>query len=263
MNIFGNNINKNKNKNKNTKPNVANSNNLLNDQMNTKTQLNDILNKAMAAVQVSPETQRQQIQSDLQEKYLKAQTNMQTAPLELEKSKKDYYVFKSGEANYNTMREDELKQKAEQIKQQIANKFSEETSNAKTMNSYYNTQIINSGNSNELYEEYVKKNAVLEKTIKNSHGDVLTNDRKTYYENEAIDTAKLWHKFLMICYYILLVAYVISIFVSDTEMSRVKQFTILIALVLYPFIIDAIVKWVLTNYTTLQEDASRNVYLNL
>jgi hypothetical protein len=161
------------------------------------------------------------------------------------------------------MREDELKQKAEQIKQQIADKFSEETSNAKTMNSYYNTQIINSENSNELYEEYVKKNAVLEKTIKNSHGDVLTNDRKTYYENEAIDTAKLWHKFLMICYYILLVAYVISIFVSDTEMSRVKQFTILIALVLYPFIIDAIVKWVLTNYTTLQEDASRNVYLNL
>ena len=67
----------------------------------------------------------------------------------------------------------------------------------------------------------------------------------------------------MICYYILLVAYVISIFVSDTEMSRVKQFIILIALVLYPFIIDAIVKWVLTNYTTLQEDASRNVYLNL
>lgn len=261
MNIFKNNINKNKNK--NTKPNVANSNKLLGNQMNTQSQLNDILNNAMAAIQVSPEAQRQQIQSDLQQKYLNAQTKMQTAPLELEKSKKDYYVFKSGETYYNTMMENELKQKAEQITQQIENKFSEETSNAKTMNSYYNTQLINSKNTNELYEEYLKKNAALQKTIKNSHGDVLTNDRKTYYETEAIDTAKLWHKFLMICYYILLVSFVISIFVSNTEMSRVKQFIILIALVLYPFIIDAIVKWVLSNYTTLKEDASRNVYLDL
>ena len=161
------------------------------------------------------------------------------------------------------MREDDLKKNAEQIKQQIADKFSEETSNANTMNSYYNTQLINSKNTNELYEEYLKKNADLEKTIKNSHGDVLTNDRKTYYETEAIDSAKLWHKFLTACYYILVVTFVISIFVSNSEMSRVKQLVILIALVLYPFIIDAIVKWVISGYTTLQQDASRNVYLDL
>jgi branched-subunit amino acid permease len=67
----------------------------------------------------------------------------------------------------------------------------------------------------------------------------------------------------MACYYILVVTFVISIFVSNSEMSRVKQLVILIALVLYPFIIDAIVKWVLSGYTTLQEDASRNVYLDL
>lgn len=256
MNIF-NNINTNNNS------NIANSNNLLSNQLNAKTQLNDMLNKALASIQVSPEAQRQQIQDDLEQKYLKAQTNMQTAPLALEKNKKNYYVFKHGEGYYDKMLETELTKKAEQIKQQIANKFSEETSNAKTMNSYYNTQLINSTNTNELYEEYLKKNAVLEKTIKNSHGDVLTNDRKTYYETEAIDTAKSWHKFLMVCYYILVATFVISIFVSNSEMSRIKQVVILIALVLYPFIIDVIVKWFLGNYTTLKEDASRNVYLDL
>jgi len=243
--------------------NIANTNKLLSNQMVTKTQLNDILNQTIAAIKVSPEAQRQETLSNLEQKYLNSQTNLQTAPLELEKNKKNYYVFKSGEAYYDTMREDDLKKNAEQIKQQIADKFSEETSNANTMNSYYNTQLINSKNTNELYEEYLKKNADLEKTIKNSHGDVLTNDRKTYYETEAIDSAKLWHKFLTACYYILVVTFVISIFVSNSEMSRVKQLVILIALVLYPFIIDAIVKWVISGYTTLQQDASRNVYLDL
>ena len=245
------------------KPNIANSNKLLGKQMVTQSQLNDILNKTLSSMQVSPEAQRQQTQADLEQKYLDSQTKLQTAPLELEKNKKNYYVFKSGEAYYDNMMETELKKKAAQIQQQISEKFSEETSNAKTMNSYYNTQLINSKNTTELYEEYLKKNIVLEKTIKNSHGDVLTNDRKTYYETEAIDSAKLWHKFLMGCYYILVVAFVISIFVSDSEMSRVKQVVILIALVLYPFIIDAIVKWFLSGYTTLQQDASRNVYLDL
>jgi len=245
------------------KPNIANSNKLLGKQMVTQSQLNDILNKTVSAMKVSPEAQRKQTQSDLEQKYLDSQTKLQTAPLELEKNKKNYYVFRNGEAYYDTMMETELKNKAAQIQQQISEKFSEETSNAKTMNSYYNTQLINSKNTTELYEEYLKKNIVLEKTIKNSHGDVVTNDRKTYYETEAIDSAKLWHKFLMGCYYILVVAFVISIFVSNSEMSRVKQVVILIALVLYPFIIDAVVKWFLSGYTTLQKDASRNVYLDL
>jgi hypothetical protein len=243
--------------------NIANCNKLLGKQMDTQSQLNDILNKTISSMQASPETQRKQTQEDLEQKYLDSQTKLQTAPLELEKNKKNYYVFRNGEAYYDTMMETELKKKAEQIKQQISEKFSEETSNAKTMNSYYNTELINSKNTTELYEEYLKRNVDLEKTIKNSHGDVLTNDRKTYYETEAIDSAKLWHKFLMGCYYILVVAFLISIFVSDSEMSRIKQLVILIALVLYPFIIDTIVTWFLSGYTTLQQDASRNVYLDL
>ena len=73
-------------------------------------------------------------------------------------------------------------------------KFNEETNNAYTMNAYYNTDTINSQNTIELYEEYLKKNSKLENEIKNSHGDIVTNDRKTYYEYDAVDSAKQWHK---------------------------------------------------------------------
>jgi len=251
-------------KNTTNKPvNTQNINNLMAKQTNTNTQINDMLNKSLAAITVSPEAQRQQTMDNLEQTYLAAQTNLQTAPVQLETSKKNYYVYKVGETNYNNIQEQELQQQANLITQQITNKFNEETNNAHLMNSYYNTEVINSANTIELYEEYLKKNADLEKSIKELHGDVLTNDRKTYYENDAIDNVKLWHKFFTICYYILVVAYIISIFVSTSEMSHVKQLVIAIGLAVYPFIIDPIVKWLYSIYLSLENNAPSNIYMKL
>ena len=251
-------------KNTTNKPvNTQNINNLMAKQTNTNTQINDMLNQSLAAITVSPEAQRQQTMDNLEQQYLAAQTNLQTAPVQLETTKKNYYVYKVGETNYNNMQEQEVQQQANLITQQIANKFNEETNNAHLMNSYYNTEVINSANTIELYEEYLKKNADLEKSIKELHGDVLTNDRKTYYENDAIDNVKLWRKFFKICYYILVVAYIISIFVSTSEMSRVKQIVIAIILAVYPFIIDPIVKWLYSMYLSLKNNAPSNVYMKL
>ena len=247
----------------NKSTNCQNINSLMAQQTNTSTQINDMLNKAITTISVSPESQRQQKLNKLEQKYLDAQTNLQTAPVQLETSKKNYYVYKVGETNYNNMEEQELQQQADLITQQIANKFNEETNNAYLMNSYYNIEVINSANTIELYEEYLKKNADLEKSIKELHGDVLTNDRKTYYENDAIDNVKLWHKFFKICYYILVTAYVISIFVSTSEMSRVKQIVIALILAVYPFIIDPIVKWLYSMYLSLKNNAPSNVYMKL
>ena len=238
-------------------------NSLMAKQTHTNNQINDMLNKSLAAITVSPEAQRHQKLDSLEKKYLDAETKLHTAPEELERTKKNYYVYKDGETEYNNMQEQELQKQANLITQQITNKFNEETNNAHLMNSYYNTEVINSANTIELYEEYLKKNADLEKSIKELHGDVLTNDRKTYYENDAIDNVKLWHKFFKICYYILVAAYVISIFVSTSEMSRVKQIVIAIILAVYPFIIDPIVKWLYSMYLSLENNAPSNVYMKL
>ena len=243
--------------------NTQNINSLMAQQTNTNNQINDMLNKSLAAITVSPEAQRHQKLNSLEKKYLDAETKLHTAPEELERTKKNYYVYKDGETEYNNMQEQEVQQQADLITQQIANKFNEETNNAHLMNSYYNTEVINSANTIELYEEYLKKNADLEKSIKELHGDVLTNDRKTYYENDAIDNVKLWHKFFTICYYILVVAYIISIFVSTSEMSHVKQLVIAIGLAVYPFIIDPIVKWLYSMYLSLENNAPSNVYMKL
>jgi len=248
--------------NANTNANT-NSSNLLSQQFNTKNQLDNILNQALNAIQNTPEQQREQNSNILEQKYLDAKTNLQTAPSQVEETKKNYYVYTNGTAYYNNMREDELKKNAETLSKNISDKFNEETNNAYTMNAYYNTDTINSQNTIELYEEYLKKNSKLENEIKNSHGDIVTNDRKTYYEYDAVDSAKQWHKLLKIVYYILVCAYIISIFVSPNEMSRVKQVGLIVLLVLYPFLMDKLivdwfVKWFF-NYKPSDE----NVYFTL
>lgn len=241
----------------------ADCNELLSKQMKTNTQINDMLNKTLSAITVSPQEQRKKTLDGLHKKYLDAKTKLHTAPVELEASKKNYYTYKNGESSYNTMKENELQQEATLIAQQITNKFNEETNNAHIMNSYYNTEIINSANTIELYNEYLKKNADLEKSIKDLHGDVLTNDRKTYYESEAIDNIKLWHKFFIYVYYILVAAFIITVIMSTGEYSRIKQLIVTILLIAYPFIINYIVKWIYSMYLSLQDNAPSNVYMKL
>jgi hypothetical protein len=255
-------VRRNTNTNK-SKANTQNANNLLDKQFDTKTQLSDMLEKTLSVISYSPEKQREQITSDLEQKYLNAQTNLQTAPIQLEETKKNYYVYKNGTAYYNDMLTKDLTSKADVISKEIASKFNEETENANTMNAYYNTDIINSQNTKELYDEFLKKNATLGLAIKNSHGDVLTNDRKTYYQTEAIDNVKLWYKFLFIAYYILVAAFVVSIILYPNNMSRVKQLFIVILLCLYPYIIDPIIRWIYSLYLSLHDNAPSNVYLSI
>ena len=162
------------------------------------------------------------------------------------------------------MLETEMTQKSEAIVKQIAEKFNEEIQNANIMNSFYNTIENNSENSIELYDEYLKKNKEMLALIKGTHGDVLTNDRKTYYETEAIDNVKLWNTFLVIIYWILFATLILSMVFSPSAMSTKQKILLGLALILYPFIINKIVMFFYNYYTnTFVKNIDTNVYLSL
>lgn len=240
--------------------------NLLTKQLATNANLNKLLDNAMSLATCPPGSQcsKDRISEDLKRKYLDAQVNEQVAPLRLEKAKKYYYVFTEGRTYYNDMLETEMTQKSEAIVKQIAEKFNEEIQNANIMNSFYNTIENNSENSIELYDEYLKKNKEMLALIKGTHGDVLTNDRKTYYETEAIDNVKLWNTFLVIIYWILFATLILSMVFSPSTMSIKQKILLCLALILYPFIINKIVMFFYNYYTnTFVKNIDTNVYLNL
>ena len=100
--------------------------------------------------------------------------------------------------------------------------------------------------------------------IKASHGDVLTNDRKTYYETEALSDVKTVQTIMTYVYWLLVVTFIISIFVSRSNLSRKQQLVLVIFFILYPFVINKVVVFLYNYYNnTFIENTDTNVYLNL
>ena len=236
---------------------------LLQKQQINQDQINDLLNKSAEALLCGPDCQKTKITDELKQKYLDAETNVQIAPTKLEQTKKNYYVYKEGRPFYDNMLEDELKQKAEKISELLGESFNEEVSSALTMNQYLNTALINSQYTSELFKKYSSENQELKLQLRNSRGDILTNDRKTYYETDALNQLQLWYRFWWYIYYILILVFTIALVVSPSQLTMIKKVVIFVLLLFYPYYIDYIVRWVQGIYKNIYNSLPKNVYNDL
>ena len=234
--------------------------NLLKQQQETTNQINALLEKSAQAIMCGPTCQKMKKTQELEQAYLNAQTNMQTAPIQVEQTRKTYYEFTEGSGAYNTMLEQDLQKKADEIGKVITNSFKEEVQRANVMNSYLNSEIINSQNTLELYENYLSKNKNTEKKIKSSYGDVLTNDRKSYYETQQMEGLIFWHTFLFVVYYILFVGCLIGIFFSSNDFSFIQKIGITIILFAYPYIINFVSSFCVGLMQKLKDMLPKDVY---
>jgi hypothetical protein len=243
--------------------NAKNHSALLQQQKATQEQINKLLETSANALMCGPECQKQKKTDKLRQQYLDAQTNIKMAPSKLEETKKNYYVYSQGETYYDNMQETELTKKAEELGNLLSISFNSELNDAKTMNSYLNTAQINSSHTLELLTYYKSNNKEIERQLKESSGDILTNDRKTYYETDAITRLKQWHSFFWYIYYLLVLVLNIAIFISPSELSTSKKFALLTLFTVYPYYISTLTNWVYDNVVNIQKNMPKNVYNNL
>ena len=236
---------------------------LLKRQLNAQDKINSLLETSSQSLMCGPDCQKFKSSDELKQKYQEAQTNKLTAPIKLEESRKNYYVFTEGENYYNNMLEDELKKKAENLTISISENFNEEVSSAKTMNDLYNTSIINSNYTQELLNQYQEKNAEFKLKLRDNHGDILTNDRKTYYESEALDRLKLWYTFWWYIYYIFVIIFLLAIFLTPSKFSIFIKLFVLILLVFYPYYVDYIYTSLTNLFKNIYNSLPKSVYNNL
>lgn len=223
--------------------------------------LNSLKQISSNALLCGPECQKRKTKNDLEQKYLNAQTNMVTAPIELESAKKNYYIFSEGDTAYNNMLEKELKQKADKIGDTKTEQFNEKKKQAIIFNTSLNNDIINSKNTVELYKSYLIKNKKTETIIKNYHGDILTNDRKSYYEIQEKDNLIGWYNIFLISYYIIALVFVGLCLLKNNVLSNIVKLLIVILLIIFPYIIDPITIFILNIFKKVFELLPKNVYL--
>jgi len=236
---------------------------LLQRQFNAQNQISSLLEKSAEALVCGPACQKAKVSEQLKQKWLDAQTNLQTAPINLETSRKNFYVYTEGQPFYDNLLEQELKQKAEHIAGLIAESFNDELTSALTMNQYYKTDVLNSRNTEELLDKIIAENGALERKLKNSHTDILTNDRKTYYEQSAYEQLQLWYRFWWYIYYIVTLMFVIAVFASPSQLSIAVKIGLILLLVFYPYYISYIVDWTHDFGMGIYNSFPKTVYNNL
>ena len=236
---------------------------LLQQQQLSQQKINELLEKSAEAISCGPTCQKLKITEELKQKYLDAETNMQTAPIKLEQTKKNYYIYTEGRTYYDNMRDEELSSKADKISQLLSENFNNEVSNANTMNTYLNTALINSQNTTDLLNVYLEKNQELKLQLRDRHGDILTNDRKTYYETEALTTLNLWYSLFWYIFYLLVIILVIALFISPSELTTAKKVIIGILMIFYPYYINYILNIIFGLWNSFVSRLPKNVYNNL
>ena len=240
-----------------------NQDSLLQNQKISQDKINELLSQSADALLCGPACQKLKVKEELKQKYLDAQTNIMTAPIELERTKKNYYVFSEGESYYDNELEKELIIKSKKITQLLGENFNDELSNAKTMNDYLNIALINSSYIKDLLDSYESKNEALILALKDNRGDILTNDRKTFYATQEIDRLELWYKIWYRMFYILYTAFLICWIVCESTITWPIKTVVSLLISSYPFYIDYVLRKLYGLFAGIYKRLPKNVYNNL
>jgi hypothetical protein len=146
----------------------------------------------------------------------------------------------------------------------IKNVFTDEIANANKINSYYSTMKFGKTDSlNKLKEIYSETQDELEKNNKQYTEDILTNNRKTYYEREALYSLQNWNVFFWYLYYIAVVIFTLGIIFTPSSIPKYISILLVFLFVFYPYIIEPIINKVKEYFNVFYRVYPKNVYNNL
>jgi hypothetical protein len=169
--------------------------------------INKLIASSSDQLLCNPECQKNRKIEQLKEQIQKAKANIDTAPHQLQQAKNNYYQFVLGELDSNKQLEAEFKQQAQAITKKIMDTYNRHTDDVILMA----TDLDNSTNIlTEITDFYNNLSQQNKENIfinnKNTQR-FLTNNRKSYYELQKIDSLKYWHIFLSILFLIIFIFY--------------------------------------------------------
>ena len=233
--------------------------------------LNEQVSKANAMAQQAsdalicgPDCQKINTEASLFQKYQDAIANVASAPVQLIQAEKLYYTFKSGTAGYITFLDAKIETLSETIKGNIQTGFDTQIADLRSLNKTYDTLFANNSNMIEFDNKLKDEDKNITDHNKSLSADLITNDRKSFYEMQGYDNLSGWYKSFLWIYAILLVAFLIAIGVVKSGYSYKQKFIILFLLMLYPFVIDFVVIFIVNQVKNLYSFIiKKNIHNNL
>ena len=224
---------------------------------------NNLLEQARTAVTCDSDCQHRKKAQELKDKYLAAKAKVLSGPNDANVAEKKYLLFTQGQSGYNDHLDNTLHAKADKISEMVLKKFKDDAKNVSSSILTYHSLFINHSNVLDLYKKYKEENIILEKNVKNDSSDILTNQRKTFYEDQGIDSLNLYYYIMTIVYIITLIGFAISIIFAPSAFSTMAKCGILVGLIILPFISSRIVSLIVSAAHTIYDATPKNVHLTV
>jgi len=152
---------------------------------------------------------------------------------ELENNKYSTYT----QSCHDKMIESNLKNEAEQSAEKTKDSYDEEITKIETQLSSYNSLLLSLINLSDLHRKYKKENSDLFKKLKNGTHDILTNERKTYYEDQEIDVLNNYYLYILwIIYVIVVLCFGVFSIIYPSQTSLIIRILLLCVFIVLPFV---------------------------
>jgi len=209
---------------------------------------NTLISQASDAVLCNSECRKQRQSDKLKQDYLNSQSNLASASNQVQVAEKKYITFTQGKSAYNDLLDNQLQEKAQQISDEFTDYFESDSQEIQTQIETYHGLLLNFKNVADLYLKYKTENVQLIKNLKDDVNDVLTNERKTYYQDQKIDGLKgFYYYILLIIYIICLIGFIIFSIMYPSQTNWKVKLATFIGFILLPFLST----WILGNIINL------------
>jgi hypothetical protein len=152
---------------------------------------------------------------------------------EIENNKYSTYA----QSCYDKMMESKYEDEAEKTSENIRYSFEENISQTETKISSYKGLLSSFRHLSDLYRKYKKENSDLFKQLKTGTHDILTNERKTYYEDQEIDVLNNYYVYILwVIYIIVVICFVIFSLIYPSQSSLIIRILLLGVFILLPFV---------------------------
>jgi hypothetical protein len=223
---------------------------------------NTLISQASDSILCNSECQKQRQSEKLKQKYINAQTTSAMASNEELTAEKNYVVFTQGQTAYNDLLDNKLEEKAELITNTFTENFDSEVIKISSQIDTYTGLLINFRNIVDLLIKYKKENNELVEDLKYETNDVMTNERKTFYEDQKINSLTNFYYYILLFFYaIFVICFGIFSLIYPSQTNWKIRVAILLAFIVLPFfsswILGAIIYFLYKVYNLLP----KNVYI--
>jgi len=198
--------------------------------------------------------------------YEKAKYELSIAPSTVKSAEKAYIVAKDGEHVYNDIMKQQATQKAEDDVLLLLEKYITQLEVINTQTEALSVAQEGSGYIDDVLLQTISNNAVSEQYITKTANHILTNDRKSYYEQDKYNNLKWWNRIWFWSYLFLWVIFSLSLFLTNNNysyLSIMSKVGFILFFILYMFIAKYIVLLLIYFIVFCTTLFPKNVYLQM